>query len=542
MKKRLMSGLLVLVMLTGLLTGCGGGNKGNNGDKVTLTIGVPQRAHVSSYDENTFTKYIEESLNIDLEFVYFATSSADSLQQVTLMAASPKEEMPDVLWGFYGWGADAYKEFGQDGYFLDLTELLEEHGNYYWEKFNALEESEQKYIMDRGTDIVTGGLYAMPFYIEVEMCDLLENMMYINKDWLEAVGMEAPKTVEELEKVLMAFKTQDPNGNGEMDEIPMLGSTTSMYPVDNAIINAFIYLSNNFSYNVENGKIYTPYTTEEYRQALIYCNKLCSQGLLSDLSYTITSDSEIKALITPEDDIAKVGIWTGIPGGWTSATSNILDQYVALAPFADATGKGGYVSQIPCELYWANAITKDCDNPEAAIKLFDFFYNDETVIRMRRGEFGVDWEYGEGLNEYGGPCTVKILNPNAQFEGASTWGGNSSSILTADNYLTIADSDIKRQADLARLHGESYKVMKEGRHPDEVVDIASYTEEEKERRNELRGSYNDYIKEARSLFVTGNQNPNNDAQWQAYLDKLEELGHSEMVEIVQAAYDRQTKE
>ena len=33
--------------------------------------------------------------------------------------------------------------------------------------------------------------------------------------------MEIPKTVEELEAVLRAFKGVDFNGNGEADEIPM---------------------------------------------------------------------------------------------------------------------------------------------------------------------------------------------------------------------------------------------------------------------------------------------------------------------------------
>ena len=34
-------------------------------------------------------------------------------------------------------------------------------------------------------------------------------------------GLDMPTNTEELKDVLKAFKTQDPNGNGKADEIPM---------------------------------------------------------------------------------------------------------------------------------------------------------------------------------------------------------------------------------------------------------------------------------------------------------------------------------
>ena len=43
----------------------------------------------------------------------------------------------------------------------------------------------------------------------------------INTDWLEAVDMEVPTTLDEFKDVLVAFKTKDPNGNGQADEIPL---------------------------------------------------------------------------------------------------------------------------------------------------------------------------------------------------------------------------------------------------------------------------------------------------------------------------------
>ena len=40
------------------------------------------------------------------------------------------------------------------------------------------------------------------------------------KDWLDKLNLEAPTTIDEMYTVLKAFKEQDPNGNGQADEIP----------------------------------------------------------------------------------------------------------------------------------------------------------------------------------------------------------------------------------------------------------------------------------------------------------------------------------
>lgn len=38
---------------------------------------------------------------------------------------------------------------------------------------------------------------------------------YINTKWLENLGLEMPTTLEEPHSVLVAFKEQDANGNGD---------------------------------------------------------------------------------------------------------------------------------------------------------------------------------------------------------------------------------------------------------------------------------------------------------------------------------------
>lgn len=113
-------------MLLGCMVGCGSKDTGKEGsnEKVTLTVGLPQNVSVSDYEDNALTKYIEESLNMDLEFQFFASKSGEYSQQLALICSS-NEKLPDVLWGFTGLGRKTMNQYGEDGYFVDLTDLIQ---------------------------------------------------------------------------------------------------------------------------------------------------------------------------------------------------------------------------------------------------------------------------------------------------------------------------------------------------------------------------------------------------------------------------------
>ena len=69
--KKLISLLLVLIMTMGIFTGCGKKETTNSGEVGKITVGIPQSSTVTDYDDNAFTKYLEETANVDIEFVYF---------------------------------------------------------------------------------------------------------------------------------------------------------------------------------------------------------------------------------------------------------------------------------------------------------------------------------------------------------------------------------------------------------------------------------------------------------------------------------------
>ena len=313
-----------------------------------MPVGIPQNSSISSYDDNALTEYIEESLNMDIKFMYF--SSSDPGTQINLMC-SANETLPDVLWGFQSIDHYFMNDFGEDGFFIDLTDLIDEYAVNYKEQLSKLSKQEQKIIKEKGTNAATGEFYGLPLYAASDLPDELQTMAYINKQWLDAVNMEIPTTTEELYNVLKAFKEQDPNGNGQADEIPMLSRSIESY-----VMNAFVYYAADNGYSVTNGKVSSVLCTDEYREGLKYLNKLCKEELFSNMSLTATSQ-EIKALVTPSNDVARVGVWCGNPILATATDSQILDQYVALPALSDETGKGGYTALYPKTLLYCSFFT-----------------------------------------------------------------------------------------------------------------------------------------------------------------------------------------
>lgn len=536
MKKRMLSIMLVIAMLLTSLVGCGGSN-GNSSSGNTLTVGVNQHANVTDFKDNAFTKYIEETTGVDIEFVYYSSSQSEAIQQLSLTVTAGKE-LPDVILGFTGMSHYVVNQFGEDGYFIDLTDLIDKHATNYKNALKKISEEDREYLEKKAINQTTKEMYSIPLAI-CPAFDDMQSLMYINHNWLNKLGLQAPTNIEELRTVLEAFKTQDPNGNGKQDEIPMLGGYLgTRNDITTYLINAFVYFNSGNDFNVTDGKVWDPLVTDEFRQALIFANKLKKDGLLSDLCFTLASNTEFKNLNSPTDGVEKVGIFCGHPDLYVNSSSDSVSSYSALGSLGDATGKGGYTVVNPSPVYWCNYITKDCDNPELAMKFIDAFYSDEAIMRARHGEKDVDWYYEEGIGETGSKAYVNIKNGDAFFKGNSTWCKMMGGVMTKENYLAVAVEGEGNLAELSRMRQESYEIANNAVQPEERAVRLLYSQAEYEVREQKNASVNDYYKEQINLFISGELDPNNDGAWNEFVTQLYEIGRQELLDVAQSAYNR----
>ena len=529
--KKIISSLLVVVMLCGLLTGCGE-KKVEEVEGGKLTVGIPQNVTISDYEENAFTKYLEENTGAKIDFTFFSNSASEYRQQLALMASSG-EKFPDVLTGFWNLGTNVANAYGIDGYFIDLTDLIKQYGDSYQAAYEKQSDKMQKMITQKITEPDSGKIYGLP-YVQRVTVDNVQSQTYINQKWLDAVGMKAPTTIEELYNVLKAFKTQDPNGNGEADELPMLGGNQIM----NYVINAFIYYQQAHPYNEDAGKVYAPYITDEYKQAITWLNKLCVEGLYSDLSLTATKQ-DLKTLYTPATGVARVGIICGHPSTYTNTLSPVLDEYVAIGPLADETGKGGHYVVSNDTVKLSSFITKDCENTALAMQFLDFFYEDETVTRMRRGEKDVDWEVNPGVCIEGVEVPNRTLKGTAFFEGAQTWGLMVSGMVTLDNFSTAMETTDPGETRVSRLLEGIYQIMQKHDFKENKVGNLDYTQSEYEVKEQYESNINNFVAEQQKLFIKGTKNLTSD--WDAYVKQINDLNLKAVLEIKQSAFDRANK-
>ena len=537
MKKRIISTILVAALAITSLVGCGGKTVSSSSDN-KITVGINQNASVESFDDNAYTNYLEETLGVELEFVYFSSAEAEALQQLALTVSANKE-LPDVLVGFHKMGHYVVNQYGEDGYFMDLTDLIDKYGENYKAALKKLPEEKREFLQKKAVNTNTNEIYAMPLSL-CQAIDDMPSLMYINQDWLDKLGLKAPTNIDELYNVLKAFKTQDPNGNGQADEIPMVGGCLGHgNDILAYVLNAFVYFSDNNNFNVTDGKVWDPVVTDEYRQGLIYANKLVKEGLISDLTFTVKGVSEFINMNSPTDGVEKVGIFCGYPDSYMNKTVDAAQSYTALGSLGDATGKGGYTVVNPSPLYWTCYITKDCENPELAMKLLDLFYADESIMRARHGEKDVDWYYEEGISAYGTKAYVNLMGEDDDYMStSSSWAKNPAGIMTQENYIAVAVEGEGILAEFSRLHKESWNILANARQPEELAVDLLYTQEEYEIREDLANIVNGYYREQTNKFISGQLDPNDDATWNEYKTQLYEIGRDKLLKVAQDAYDR----
>ena len=567
MMKKLLALLLAAILLLGLAACGAGGDPGTEtaqtsgktfeeyhgemplvkpGDEpVTITLAIINDTGVTDYKNNAYTKWLEEQTGLNLEFVLFMDNS-NAATQIALMIASG-ERLPDVIWQVGGINKQQGETYGQDGYFIPLTEYFEKYAYYFRKAFELYFPDEPELLeqtLRRGAGADNQPMFAFPSITRGSLSSAMIQA-WINQEWLDKLGLEKPTTIDELYNVLVAFRDKDPNGNGKADEIPMMGRVFGSYSVTdpfNYLTNAFTYYHDVQYFSVENGKLDSPLKSDEFRQMLRFVNKLYKEGLITEQTWT-QSWQEIKGIINPTNgDPYLAGIVFGNCQTMFNPDSDALDVYEPLRPLKDATGKGGWAPIVKNTGY-ITFITADCEHPVEAFKLLDFMCTPESYLRQRWGEYGVDWDWSEGgkTGHRGGEAQIRLIHPNVYNEqNAQCWHYTSGTIVD-DSYwqyeVDFTDTDNWETRHVNKCN-EVYNYTMEAPRPKEIFLYAIYSLADYEERSEFAKELTSYFRNRRAEFCTGALDPNSDTDWKNYLDGLDTLKYDRWIELAQIGYDR----
>lgn len=345
----------------------------------TLTVATMDNWFATkSYSDNLpVYQELEELTGVKIEWEVIPINDYDQVMGTRLASG---QNLPDIF--MIPWEANA-DQLGFDGIAIPLNDLIEENAYY-------LSTLMDKYpVIRSGLTTSDGNIYAYPGFgegfintaEEMETGELTDpganlclNVPMIRQDWLDKLNLETPETLDDWYNVLKAFKTQDPNGNGKADEIP-LTATFNMRDIYRLGEGFGLYRAGNLDCRWaadENGEIYFKDTTEEFKQTLEFLNKLYEEGLL-DPEYSNTGFDKTTEKVSRDLVGAVASDWVSNISTYNAnlKTAGVEDgKWVPVKPVQNPDGKSLIANR--WAVWKTAAISKDCKNPELAMKWLDF--------------------------------------------------------------------------------------------------------------------------------------------------------------------------
>jgi ABC-type glycerol-3-phosphate transport system substrate-binding protein len=225
--------------------------------------------------------------------------------------------------------------------------------------------------------------------------DAVHYPVWIRKDWLSKLNLPVPKTIEEYEKTLKAFKEADLAGNGKT--IPML---TAFENMSHCLLGAFTEGGSGI-YGSSNGKIYPFFMDPGYKDMLVALNGWYKNGYIDKESFIYKDSQRI--------DLIKQGR-VGSTALWFSRVSLNEQELKKLDPNAEyvvasLTGPKGKAetvnayARLPIGISTATGTTgyvvsKKCKDVAAAMRVLSWgFTNVGNYITSRYGLENEGWKW-----------------------------------------------------------------------------------------------------------------------------------------------------
>jgi len=502
------------------LTGCGGSKAATDSNgKPLVKIAIITPAATQSVKKMKWTKQLEAACDCTIQWQQIG-NDAWSQQKNAALAAGDVADI--TVWGYNK------SDFAKNPLFEDLSDDLDKMPNakkYF---------KEDAYAKKFATDL-QGRIFQIPSSVYERNTALVGGQtMMINKTWLDKLGLQVPKTWDELEQVLKAFKEKDPNGNGKQDEIPFdinaLGTTgigwwSPFLLLNGTGISTQVSQIGGQGLYVKNGKVKDFLTTSNFREVIEYYNKLISEGLVPADALTKASD-KYTAEMQNDGKTARVGV----AFGWNTSAfgSGLEDQYVTmLAPTAPGA-KTTWESEQP-DVYNGAAVAKDSPYKEQAFKIINKWLDPDVSMESYYGDKGT-YLVKNGTNDY----SVKP----AAFKDSSV------NVSLADRGLTWMRPGVKlhgvTDVDLSNKEWAIYKDVQPK--ADSKDTMPSYVTMNDTDQNDVSNRNTPIFAYALPQIANWMQKGGlNDSTWKAYVDKLNSLGLQDNVKTWQKWYDKYTK-
>lgn len=344
--------------------------------KFSISMRTLNVAYVEKNPDINKDKYVlklEEMTNSDLDIKLIPHNE----YQEKMIQMFATNDIPDVVQGSGGISGPELAGAVENGVFLPLNDLLQEHGQ-------DLLKFIPQIAWDRMTDSKTGNIYGIP---EV-LSNPSRRATWIRTDLLEKVNKEIPTTVEETLDVLRAFKEIGV-------EQPFAGRQNFKYA--DTFFGSYDVLGylNQFKLFPDGQVKPSFFDVENMKKAIEVYKTMYDEGLISKEFATIES-TDYRSNVTS----GKAGMWSmnanELPIWGAQLINNVPDAKVALIPSpVGPDGSGGYAHYNPVtRSFYINANAKD--KAADIVKFFNWMVSEQAELFFSYGIEGEDYQLVNG--------------------------------------------------------------------------------------------------------------------------------------------------
>jgi len=537
--------LLSVVLVIGLFTGCTSGEKQTTGDTdKDVETKKPQETSKGEVDKKESSsdpveisywaatspesadvdpesmevyKLVEEKTNVDIQWIHIPKDKEQ--EQFELMVSTNK--LPDVI--FSRWSNYGPDKAMESEIIVPIDDII----SHYTPNLKKLLEGNPDITLDENPDMSrdlktdSGHYYIFPYVKGLEMFDrITSNGLQMRKDWLEDLGLDAPKTIGDWYTTLKAFRDQEGAMKPFAIGLDRLGLITSAWGFDMT------------KFNVKDKKVIYPPVEPEFKEALETLRKWSNEGLLFH-------DPKDLEDLTKEIVAGSCGAWQHSPGLYVKegkTTDPGFDVIAVQNPVVKEGDTPNIFPRWPCEGRGA-AVSAQCpeEKYEAIGRWLDFAYSKEGYLLDAFGIVGEQYtiigdkimptdimyeEEPDGLT----PEQYRKRHFRPKNAPGPYMNGGQRHYLHEDALAKDKNYPYMVQAAEAWGDGDSSRTLP-------LLYLTSNETEEIDNYSEM----STYVDDMLNKFINGEESLDN---FDKYVEEAKRLGADEVVSVYQSALDR----
>lgn len=464
-----------------------------------------------NYSDELFVDFIKEKFNITLKYTYVPSSVAVEKMNLAF-ATNTYNDMLEMV------STSDVNRLAKDKFVVPLSDHLDRLNNYK----DAYTEEDWKRLTDTISD-ADNKFYILPVKEAVNSSSSWI-WMYRNEEFTK-LGLPVPKTIDELYTGLKKIK-EDVNPNLTI-------------PNRWGLINALegFNLAFRTKYDIwkdpdEDYQIVLGAATDKFRDLLIFMHKLYAEDILAK-EFVTMKDSQRMSQFTQgnvycnfqfsgyEESLNTIMTAAGKPANWAADV-----EYLTLTAYPE---KGPMQQKWPAFYNFGVALTDrlEGDKLYRVLEYINWSCSEEGQFFHEFGVEGESYELVDGVPQFIGKY-FDPSEPNAYFGLLQDHGPFGYFVIQNEAHAEKAyPGPAKTNKNLEGVEQMDYSPVP-----------FRFTDAEEARQADLGTIIDQIVKEHIQQFIMGNKDPNNETEWQNYINALKNAGLDEYLQILRDANAR----